>query len=130
MLNLQARVDLKKVKAVTRRVVDEFNGAGRAVVHRLAQLHGRRQQGRACRGRQQRRGRFLDHFLIAPLHRAIAFAQRQHAARAVAKDLHFHVARVIHIAFDERAAITEEVFAHALHAVERHRQFRFVLATR
>ncbi|MNQ63948.1 hypothetical protein D3C85_783480 [compost metagenome] len=128
MLDLQARVDLQEVEAVARRVVDEFHRASRPVVHGLAQLDGGVEQRGARGGRQQGRRGFFDDLLVAPLHRAIAFAQRQHASRAIAEDLHLDVPRVIHIAFDECAAIAEEVFAHALHAVERHRQLGLAVA--
>ncbi|KAG1442994.1 hypothetical protein G6F57_018241 [Rhizopus arrhizus] len=72
VLNLQPRVDLQEIEAIARRVVNEFHRAGRPVVHGLAQLYGRRQQRLAGRRRQQRRWRFFDDFLVAPLHRAVA----------------------------------------------------------
>jgi acetyl/propionyl-CoA carboxylase alpha subunit len=37
--------------------------------------------------------------LIAALQRTVAFAQRNHLALAVAKNLHFHVARAVDAAF-------------------------------
>ena len=39
--------------------------------------------------------RFLDHFLVAALHRAVAFAEMDRVALAVGEHLDFHVARIL-----------------------------------
>jgi hypothetical protein len=54
-----------------------------------------------------RRRRFLDDFLIAPLHRAIALAQCDDVAAPVAEDLHFDVPRVFDELLDEYSALAE-----------------------
>ena len=46
----------------------------------------------AQRGRQTRRRRLLDQLLVAALHRAVALAEVDDTARAVAQHLHFDVA--------------------------------------
>ncbi len=58
----------------------------------------------ALRSRRDRPGRrrFLDDLLVAALQRAVALAERDHAALAVAEDLHLDVARVGHEAFEDR----------------------------
>ncbi len=130
MLYLQAGIDLQEIEAVARRVVDEFNGAGGTVVDRLAQPHGGSVQRLARGGGQKRRGRLFDDLLVAALHRAIALAQGQHTAGAVAEDLHLDMARIVDVALDEGAAVAEEVLAHALYAIEGRSQLGLVVAAR
>ena len=60
----------------------------------------RRRGRRAPVARQARRGRLLDHLLVAALQRAVALAERDHAAAAVAEDLHLDVAGRAHEALD------------------------------
>ena len=64
-------------------------------------------QRRARAGRQAGRRRFLDDFLMSPLQRAVALAQRQHAAPAVAEDLHFDMPRGGDELFEVHAAVAE-----------------------
>ncbi len=78
---------------------------------------------RALRVRQTRRRRFLDHLLVAPLHRAVALAQRHDLARAVAEDLHLDVARVLDELFQEQPGVLEVAWRQALHGFEGVRQF-------
>ena len=54
-----------------------------------------------------RRGRLLDHLLVAPLHRAIALAQVQAGAVRVAQDLHLDVAGALEVALVEQTAVAE-----------------------
>jgi hypothetical protein len=61
-------------------------------------------------GQTRRRG-LLDHLLIAPLHRTVAFAQRNHAASAIAEDLHFDMPRVLDELLEVDACICEVRFA-------------------
>ena len=56
---------------------------------------------------QVRGGRLLEHFLVAALQRAVAVAQADHAALAVAEDLHFHVPGVFDVALGEHAGGAE-----------------------
>ena len=82
MLDLQARVDLHEIEAAVRRD-DEFHGAGIGIVDRARGLHG----GGAHRGaqlrRQERRGRFLEHLLVAALRRAFALVEVDRRCRGV-----------------------------------------------
>ena len=52
-----------------------------------------RAERRARRAVEERRGRLLEHLLVAPLHRAVALAEVHRVAVRVAKDLHLDVAR-------------------------------------
>ncbi len=63
--------------------------------------------------------RLLDHFLVAALQRAVAFAERNHPALAVAEQLHLDMAGVGHEAFEIDARIAEAGAGGALHALER-----------
>ncbi|EFF44898.1 hypothetical protein XAUB_10330 [Xanthomonas citri pv. aurantifolii str. ICPB 11122] len=80
--------------------------------------------------RQVRRRCFLNHLLAPPLQRAVALAQRHDAALAVAEDLHFDMACIGNEAFDEHAAVLEEVLAKALHRIVGRGQFGGVIAAR
>ncbi len=124
MLHLQPRIDLEEVERMAVCVVDEFDCAGGAVLHGLAQSHrGGVQLGPQLVREAGRRG-FLDYLLVAPLHGAVAFAQRDHLALAIAEQLHLDVPRVHHILFDEYTAIAEVVGGKAAHAVEGAREVR------
>ena len=56
---------------------------------------------------ERRRGRDLDEFLPPPLQRTVAISEEHHAARAVARDLHFHVPRVRHLALHVNRIVAE-----------------------
>ncbi len=107
MLDLQAGVDLQEGEGVASRVVQELDRAGRAVAGRAAESDGGFDQRGAGRRGQVWRRRLLDHLLVSPLQRAIAFAERQHAAFAVAKDLHLYVTGGGHELLEENAAVAE-----------------------
>ncbi len=104
MLDLQARVHFQKIK-IEIGVNEEFNSAGvdvaagareahRGLAHLLAQV-----------GRDDGRGRFLDHFLMAPLDGAFPFTERDDAAVGVGENLDFHVM----IFFEVEAVVAESV---------------------
>ena len=113
VLHLQARVHFQKIERAGGGVVNELHRAGRTVVHRLREPHGGGVQLAALRLAQARRRGFFNHFLVAPLHRAVALAQRNHATRAVAKHLHLDVPRLLHVFFDEQARVLEVGLRHA-----------------
>ena len=101
MLNLNARIDFHEIEIVALDVVEKLDRAGVAVADRGQQIDRRLVQSRSRRARQRRGGRLLDHLLIAPLHRAIAFAEMQHAAVAEAhRPAPRHGARARHSARD------------------------------
>ena len=52
-------------------------------------------------------GRDLHHFLMTPLHRAVALVQMQDIAVVVAQDLHFDVARAADVALQEDGVVAE-----------------------
>ncbi|MCY1344045.1 hypothetical protein D9M69_300730 [compost metagenome] len=123
VLDLQAGVHFEEVEALGLAVVDELDGAGAAVADRLGQLDRRRAQFLGHAGRQVRRRGFLQHLLVAALHRAVAYAEGQHLALAVAEHLHFQVAGALDVLLDEHAGVAEVVLPEALDRLEGIRQF-------
>ena len=92
VFHLNTRVHLKEEILVPRD--QKFDRAQPAIVQRFAQAH-----RVACDVVQKRSGQtpsrcFLDDFLVAALKRAIAFKQMYYMALAVARDLHFDMARL------------------------------------
>ena len=75
------------------------------------------QCGAGC-GWQIGSGGFLNHFLIAPLQRTIALAQRHDIALAVAEDLHLDMTGAGDVFFQIDAAILEIAFGQPAHGLE------------
>ena len=71
----------------------ELERAGVLVADRAARALGRRLHLLARVGVERRRGRLLDELLVPPLDRALALAEREHAAVLVAEHLDLDVAR-------------------------------------
>src|SRR5256885_2458412 len=72
-LDLDAGVHLDEVELAV--LIQELHGAGAAVADRAAGFHAPLAHEAPLAQRDARSGGFLDHFLVAPLHRAIALAQ-------------------------------------------------------
>src|SRR6266850_6496083 len=105
MFDLQPRVDLEEVELAV--AEDELDGPGVDVAG------GSRgpDRGRAHRGpdlgcHHRRRGLFHD-LLMAPLDRALALAQVDRIAVAVADDLDLDMSRLAHISLQVDGAIPE-----------------------
>ena len=109
VLDLQARVDLEEVEASrVCGVDDELDRAGRAIAAPRARGAPRpRTAPRAADALRPGRRGFLDDLLVAPLHRAVALAERDDLALAVAEDLHLDVARTRYVLLQEHAAVAE-----------------------
>ena len=118
VFHLQAGVHFQEIEALGLAVVDEFHGAGAAIVDRAGQGDGRRAEFLGHAGRQVGRRGFLQHLLVAPLHRAVAHAEGDHLALAVAEHLHFQVAGTLDVLLDEHAAVAEVVLAQAFDRFE------------
>ena len=97
-------------------VVDELDGAGRAVAGPSGPA-GPPSSARARRTASGRSGagRLLDHLLVAALQRAVAVAERHHAAVAVADDLDLDVAGPLDQPLEEHAAGAEPGSGHPRH---------------
>ena len=106
MLDLQARVHFHEIERAGRieqkferaraLVADRLDGRDRDRAHALAQL-----------GRHRRGGRLLDQLLMAPLHRAIALAEMNRVAPAVAENLDFDMARRFDRALQHHRRVAE-----------------------
>ena len=92
VLDLEAGVQLDEVERAVGRE-QELERAGVAVAEPLARALGGRLHRLAALRRERRRRRLLDQLLVAPLDRALALAEREHAAVRVAEHLDLDVAR-------------------------------------
>ncbi len=124
VLDLQAGVHLEEVEALGLGVVDELDGAGAAVVDGLGQRDSRFAQCLGHAGRQVRCRSFLQHLLVASLHRAVAHAEGDDVAGTIAEHLHFQMAGALDVFLDEYARIAEVVLPQALDRVEGLGEFR------
>ncbi|GAA3421097.1 hypothetical protein GCM10018952_66600 [Streptosporangium vulgare] len=107
VLDLQARVDLEEREQPLAGVVEELDGARALVVDREHEPLGRSLQLGDLPGVEDRGGRLLDDLLVAPLHGAVAHAQRPRGALPVGDDLHLDVPGARHQALQEHDAAAE-----------------------
>ncbi len=117
VLHLQPGVHFHEVEAqvaVVHLFGDELHRAGAHITHRLGGRHRGGTHLGAALGAHARRGGFLQHLLVAALHRAITLEQVDHLALAVAEHLDFDVTRAQHIAFDQHMVAAEAVLGLAL----------------
>ena len=91
VLDLEACVDLEEGERPVARVVEELDGRGADVAHGDRQPLGGRLELLGLARVQQRRRRLLDHLLVAPLHGAVADADRPGRAVAVGDQLDLDV---------------------------------------
>ena len=84
VLDLDARVHLDEEPVLGVHVVEELDGAGVVVADAFGERDGGVAQGLAQAGLEVDRGRDLDHLLVTPLHRAIAFVEVDDVAVLVA----------------------------------------------
>ena len=113
VLDLQPRVHLHEVEAAVL-VGDELDGAGAHVAHGLGGGHRGVAHGLAPGGRHAGRGRFLQHFLVAALHRAVTLEQVDAVALGVGKDLDLDVARAGEVFLDQHPVVAERGLGFAL----------------
>src|SRR3546814_4336450 len=105
MLDLDARVHLDEEKLAI--FPQELDRARAAIAHRRHRIGANAAHARALLGRDDRRGGFFEPFLVTALERAVALAEMDRAALAVAEDLEFDVARVAEIFFHIDGRIAE-----------------------
>src|SRR3954453_14292926 len=123
MLDLETRVYFHEPDSVgagaLRRIADELDRAGVLVIDRLRRAHRGAAHGFAGFRVHAWRGRFLDHFLVTALERAVALEQVDDIAVAVAEHLHLDVARAFDPFFEEHDVVAEAGRGLAIAAFER-----------
>ena len=107
MLDLEPRIHFEEIELLFLLVIDELDRAGGCVGNCFAKTHGRFMQSHALRSAEAGSGRLLDHLLVAALGRAIALAERNHAAFTVAENLDLDMTRGSDVFFEEETAILE-----------------------
>ena len=105
VLDLQAGVHLEEEEAIC--VRDELHRAGAFVADSPRRGDGGASHGGSAIVIEARRGRLLDHLLMAPLHRAVALEQVDRVAVPVGEHLHLDVPRMRQIALEQHAVIAE-----------------------
>ncbi len=127
MLDLEAGVDLEEVELERGDIEDVFDRAGGLVADGGGEaLRGAEELG-AELGREAGRGGFLDDLLVAALGGAVALAEGDDVAFAVAENLHLDVAGDADVFFEEDAALFEGGGGHAFDGFEGLDEFGFVL---
>ena len=109
VLHLEAGVDLQEREALLGRLVQELDGAGVLVLGGFGEANSRGTELAILLGSQRDAGRLLDHLLVAPLHAAVANADRPHRAVGVGDELHLHVAGVGHHPLHEHGRVAERL---------------------
>jgi len=109
VLDLQAGIHFEEIEGA-RLVEQKLDGAGADIIDRLRCLDRRRAHLFAQFGRHHRTGRFLDHLLVAPLHRTVALAEMDGIAMAVRKDLDFDMARPDDRLLENQFAVAKGIF--------------------
>ena len=117
MLDLEARVHLHEEELAVG-AHDEFDGS-RAAIGDRARGGDRRFAHCGSHGVvEERRGRFLEHLLVAALYRALALEEVHAVAMRVAEHLELDVMRFLHVALEEHALVAERVLRFASGAFE------------
>ena len=104
MLDLDPAVQLQEEEVAPRE--HELGGARTRVADRLREPDGGVAHLLAQPGVERGGGRLLEHLLMAPLDRALALAERDHAL-AVAEELDLDVARPLDVALAEDSVVAE-----------------------
>jgi hypothetical protein len=123
MLDLQSGVHFHEEKLAVRGS-DEFHRPRADVAHRFRGGDGGRADFPAALFAHSWGGGFLEHFLVAALHRAIPLEQVQHVAVRVAEHLHFDMPRPLEILLQQHTIVAEARLRLALCSFERRLEFR------
>ena len=109
MLDLDPRVHFDEEPVVFIHVVEELDRPRIIVADALCQCHGGIAEFLADLRVEVHRRSHLDHFLIAALHRAIAFMEVDHIPVLVAEDLHLDVLGTSDVALEKYGRIPEGI---------------------
>ena len=127
MLHLKACVHFQEVELLRLLVVEELHRASAPVAHALRETFRRSKHAGAHLVGKVRRRAFLNHLLIAALHRAVALGNRRRAG-CVAKNLHLHVARTLDVLLKKHVAVAEVCLGEMARALEGALEFARVVA--
>ena len=105
VLHLDATVELQEEELAA--VEDELGGAGAAVRDCPGERDRRLAHRRAQHLVERRRGRLLQHLLVAALHRALALAERHRAPGPVAEQLDLDVPGPFQVPLAEHGVVAE-----------------------
>jgi len=107
VLDLDARVHFDEEPFVAVHVIKKLDGARVVVADAFGKRHGRVAEFLAHLRIEVHRGRDLDNFLIAALHRAVALMKVDDIAVLVAEDLHLDVLGARNVPLEENRGISE-----------------------
>ena len=108
MLDLEPRIHLHEIERIgARGIDDELDGARADVADRLRSRYRRFPHRAPSLRRHARRRRFLEHFLVSPLHRAVALEQIDAIAERVGEHLDLDVPRLRQVRLDQHAVVAE-----------------------
>ena len=124
VLDLQAGVHFDEIELAV--FPQEFDRAGTAIAHVAHRLRADLAHPHAVFLAQHGGGGFLEHLLVAPLERTVAFAQVDGVALAIAEYLELDMARVAEVFLDIDGGIAEGCFR--LVAGLLHQRFELVFA--
>ena len=113
VLDLNTGIDLDKINIAAVGALQKLGGAGIPVSGGARDFQSGLAQCLALVIVQIGRRRPLDHFLVAPLHGAVALEQMHHIAMMIGQDLHLHMAGIGHQFFQVHLAVTEGAFGFA-----------------
>ena len=120
MLDLDAGIHLDEIEFAV--LIEKFDGADAEIFHLPHRLGAGRADLCARRGAKNRRGAFLPDLLVAPLQRAVALAEMDGAAAAVAEHLDFDVARLLQVFFQIHRGVAERGLGFVAGGGQRHHQ--------
>ena len=129
MLDLQPRIHLHEIDGLGA-VIEKLHRACAAIIDGLRRVDASLQQFLTHIGRQVRRGRFFDDFLMPSLDGTIALEHVDGVALAVAEDLHLQMACAGQVFLNQKPIIAKGGFGFALGGVQRFFQFISLLTMR
>ena len=107
VLDLHARIHFDEIQFARVRIDQKLDGR-RAVIFRFARQRHRRVREPLANFRVEVHGRRdFHHFLVSPLHRAIALVQMENISVRVGQDLHFDVPRAANVALEKNSVVAE-----------------------
>src|SRR6266566_3459487 len=105
VLDLDPAVQLEEEKVAA--FEQELDSAEAPVVDRVGECHGRCADSLPQAGIEGRRRRLFEHLLVAPLNRALTFAERKDVSVTVGEELDLDVAGALEVALEKDGFVAE-----------------------